>query len=80
MESEVAQIVETVDEDNKVPANADGVFLTLEQLQTGAYPDGVDVSPAKKEQFLSDDDFKKHIGVTKDEWTKLAKHKQKRIK
>jgi len=60
-------------------ASAGSKTYSLKDLVgAGTRPD--DVDPARKEQYLSDVDFKDTFGMTKDEFAKLAKWKQTSLK
>ena len=54
-----------------------GKFFSVEDLKKGT-PDGVD--PTRKQDFLSDADFKAVFGMTKAEFNVLKPFKQKDLK
>ena len=62
------------------PASAppsNGLFFNIEELRKGC-PEGVD--PTRKQDFLSDSDFKSVFGMTKAEFNNLKPFKQKDVK
>jgi len=49
------------------------------QLVSGQdYPP--DVNPEKREEYLSDEEFEKVMGMNKEEWTKIPTWKQENLK
>ena len=66
------------------PAKWDGQksedgFYPLEALKQGVeWPK--EVNPAKREQFLSPDDFEKVFNMSKEDFNKLDKFKRERLK
>ena len=60
------------------PSSASLTIFTLEQLTQTPYPSGVDTS--KREEYLSDSDFKSALGMDKEAFSNLPAWKKSKLK
>merc|ERR1712146_144973 len=82
---EASKVLDIKIDDAIAKVTVGGVIYSYETLTRGervngefttppTYPEGIDLT--QKEQYLSDEDFEKHLGVAREDFAKMPKWKQ----